>query len=321
MTGCSSTPALGGTVNSASSRAGLRAATAAAILLAALAFLTGTVFFALGPVLVSRGRAAEDAHQDRDRDDGDDDEDEQGYYRDAQNRSPSFHGKRLPGSARQPHVTRCGGNRPAGAGSLARLGAWSAELDLTALDLAGKVFEVLAHLALGVGEHVRRDLPHLAAGRVGVVHRHVYASAPRGGLLEANLAGGLHVAAHAVPADATARVHLGGRGVDLEKSAQGTLHLPVAGLLVDDTDFLDVAHDRGKVLEVRPVSEDVLQRSPHLCAFVDALSHGLTLRTRVCPTFPVQATHERLRLNRIPPLRPVNQGPHRPENGVVEHRQ
>src|SRR5215210_1430071 len=41
----------------------------------------------------------------------------------------------------------------------------------------------------------------------------------------------------------------------------------------------------------------------------------------VCSVFGPNLPTERFRLNRIPPLHPVDKGPHNPEDGMVEDRQ
>src|SRR5918998_2678204 len=135
-----------------------------------------------------------------------------------------------------------------------RLGARSAQLYLAPLDLSGEVFEVLAHIALGVRDGVGHDLPNPTARRVGVGHRYVYARAAGGDLLEAHLARGIYLALDAVPADAALGAHLGGPGVELYGLAQRPLDSPVVRLVVDHAHLLDVRHDRGEVLQVRPVS-------------------------------------------------------------------
>src|SRR5215218_5271289 len=139
-----------------------------------------------------------------------------------------------------------------------RLGARSTQLYLAPLDLSGEVFEVLAHLALGVRDGFGHHLPNPTARRVSVVHRYVYARAAGGDLLEAYLAGGVYLALDAVPADTALGAHLGGPGVELHGLAQRPLDPPVARLVVDHAHFLDVRHDRGEVLQVRPVGKDVL---------------------------------------------------------------
>src|SRR5215211_5779124 len=84
-----------------------------------------------------------------------------------------------------------------------------------ALNDPGEVAKVLGQVPLRVREDVGDGFSNSPAGRIGVVHRHVYPRAPRRDLLETDLAARHDLAACGIPAYAAVRVHLGGPGVEL----------------------------------------------------------------------------------------------------------
>ena len=87
-----------------------------------------------------------------------------------------------------------------------RLVLYAAEL--AALDEPSEVLEVLPHYPLGVRDGFRHDFPDLAAGRVGVVHRHFHARAIRQYLgLRANLYAGVYQGACSWGTDRSERAH------------------------------------------------------------------------------------------------------------------
>src|SRR3954469_14366888 len=146
----------------------------------------------------------------------------------------------------------------------------------SALDDPGEVAEVLVEATLRVGEDIGDGLADGPAGRIGVVHRHLYPRAPRRDLLETDLAARHDLAVNGVPAYATVGVHLGGPGVELHALAQGSPDLPVAGVLVGHGDRFDVGHEDREVLEVGPVTVDVLDRCVYLDGVMYALCHGIS---------------------------------------------
>src|SRR5215207_9508413 len=220
------------------------------------------------------------------------------------------------------NVTR---RRPArarhAAATLPSLCARSAQVQLAALDLRGEVLQVLAHLALWVGDGIRHHLTDPTTGRVSVVHGDVYARAALRNLLETHLPGGLDVVVVcAVPGNAALRAHLGGPGVELDRLAQRPFDPPMARI-ASHADLLDVAHDLREVLQVRPVREHLLQRRLYFDALLYALGHSLpfsSLRYLVCT-----ALHTRTRAPLIPvrPRDPVYNSPGGAENGVIQDRQ
>src|SRR5215217_7939522 len=127
------------------------------------------------------------------------------------------------------NVTR---RRPArachAAATLPSLCARSAQVQLAALDLPGEVLQVLAHLALWVGDGIRHHLTDLTTGRVSVVHRDVYARPALSNVLETYLPGCLDVlVVRAVPGYAALRAQLGGPSVELGRLSQRLFDPPV----------------------------------------------------------------------------------------------
>src|SRR5215210_7698404 len=145
--------------------------------------------------------------------------------------------------------------------------------ELSALDDSGEVLQVLLEVPFRVGEDVRDGLAHGPAGWVGVVHRHLDPCAPWRGLLEADLATGHDLAVDRVPAYAAVRVHLGRLRVELHALAERTLDPPVTGVLGRHPDLFDVGHNVREVLEVGPVTEDVLERGLYLDTLIYSLCH------------------------------------------------
>jgi len=87
-------------------------------------------------------------------------------------------------------------------------------------------------------------------------------------------------------------------------------------------DLLDVLHDLGEVLQVRPIRKDVLQRCLNLYALVYALSNSLSfywfaLFAHPAPSVP--EIEEDLNLIR-PPLQPYSNAPNS-ENNMVQNPQ
>src|SRR5215208_6762191 len=145
--------------------------------------------------------------------------------------------------------------------------------EFPALNDPGEVAKVLGQVPLRVGEYIGDGFSNSPAGRIGVVHRHVHARAPRRDLLETDLAARHDLSVNGVPTYTAVRVHLGGPGVELHALAQGPLDPPVAGVLAGHPDLFDVGHEAGEVFEVRPVTVDVLDRGFYLDALVYSLCH------------------------------------------------
>src|SRR5918995_474672 len=230
--------------------------------------LAGILVRGFVSVSVPASGFAYDPDQDGDGDDRDDYQDEQGNYGDGQDTSSprGCRGRRVcsPDGLNITPYRRVPRDRLLGLGP-----AQSA-----ALDEPGEVAQVLCEVTLRVGEDVRHGLAHGAAGRIGVVHRYVDARARRRDLLEADLAARHDLPVHGVPADAAVRVHLGGPCVELHALAQGSLDPPVAGVLAGHPDLFDVGHEAREILEIGPVTVDVLDRGFYLDALVDSLRHG-----------------------------------------------
>ncbi len=111
------------------------------------------------------------------------------------------------------------------------------------LNSPGKVLKILAQISLRVPYGTCYCLPNPATGRIGVVHRDVYARAAGGNLLEAHLPGGIDLAPfETLPRDTTLWVCFGNPSVELNAFAKGPLYSPVAGI-PGHADLLDVLHD------------------------------------------------------------------------------
>ncbi len=102
---------------------------------------------------------------------------------------------------------------------------------------------------------------------------HVDLRTPWRSLLEADLAAGHDLAVDRVPAYAAVGVHLGRLRVELYALTERALDPPVTGVLGGHLDLFDVGHKVRKVLEVGPVTEDVVDRSFHFDAIVYSLCH------------------------------------------------